>query len=79
MNIRKRSKAAIVTAVLSSVLLAGCAGMTEQQQRRLTGQIIGGATGAALGSLIGGGSGRVIATSAGAVLGTVVGGEIGNR
>lgn len=66
-------------AVSSAVLLGGCANMTPQEQNRLTGQIVGGATGAALGSLFGGGTGRVVATGAGAVLGTIVGGEIGSR
>lgn len=47
--------------------------------KRTQGQIIGGATGAVLGSTIGGGSGRVIATGAGAVLGTMVGGNIADN
>jgi outer membrane lipoprotein SlyB len=55
--------------------LAGCATMTPQE-KKLTGQIVGGATGAALGSLIGGGTGRLVAVGAGAVLGTIAGGKI---
>lgn len=78
MNIRASLKTG-AAAVAAAFALSGCANMTPQEQNRLTGQIIGGATGAALGSLIGGGTGRVIATGAGAVLGTIVGGEIGSK
>ena len=65
--------------VLAAVTLAGCAGMTPQEQNRATGQIVGGVTGAALGSLIGGGTGRSIAIASGAVIGTVVGGQVGSQ
>jgi outer membrane lipoprotein SlyB len=57
---------------------SGCATMSTQE-KRLVGQITGGATGAALGSLIGGGTGRLVAVGAGAVLGTIVGGNIGEK
>jgi hypothetical protein len=64
-------------AILACVAAAGCA--TTPEGQKLQGQLIGGATGAALGSMVGGGSGRVVATGAGAVLGTVVGGNVGTR
>ena len=65
-------------AALGALLaLAACEGVPIDQ--RTQGQILGGATGAVLGSTIGGGSGRVIATGAGAVLGTMVGGNIADR
>jgi outer membrane lipoprotein SlyB len=38
-----------------------------------------GATGAALGSMVGGGRGQIVATGTGAVLGTVVGGKIASQ
>lgn len=62
-----------------ALALGGCANMTPQEQNRATGQIVGGVTGAALGSLIGGGSGRSIAIASGAVIGTVVGGNVADR
>lgn len=78
MSIRTPLKSAAV-AVVAAAVLGGCANMSAQEQRRVTGQVIGGATGAALGSLIGGGTGRVLATGAGAVLGTIIGGEVADR
>jgi uncharacterized protein YcfJ len=65
---------ALAVATLAVGLVTGCA--TTPEGQRLEGQIVGGVTGAALGSLIGGGTGRVVAAGAGAVLGTVVGGKI---
>lgn len=62
-----------VDAILA-VFLTACSNTPED--KKLRGQIIGGATGAAVGSLFGGGSGQIIATGAGAVLGTVVGGKL---
>lgn len=78
MNIRVPMKSAVV-AVAAALALGGCANMSPSEQNRVAGQIIGGATGAALGSLVGGGTGRVLATGAGAVLGTIIGGEVADR
>jgi uncharacterized protein YcfJ len=64
---------------VAAVALGGCANMTPQEQNRATGQVVGGVTGAALGSLIGGGTGRTVAIASGAVIGTVVGGQIGSQ
>jgi outer membrane lipoprotein SlyB len=64
-------------AMLALAAVAGCA--TTPEGQKLQGQLIGGATGAALGSMVGGGNGRVVATGAGAVMGTVVGGNIASR
>ena len=75
MEFRQSIVAVALAAVTAS---AGCATMTTQE-KRLVGQITGGATGAALGSLIGGGTGRLVAVGAGAVLGTIAGGKIGER
>jgi outer membrane lipoprotein SlyB len=69
---------AAVLALAVTAAVSGCATMTPQE-KRLTGQIVGGATGAALGSLIGGGTGRLVAVGAGAVLGTIVGGKLGEK
>ena len=68
----------LVATMALVVALAGCATMTTAE-KKLTGQIVGGATGAALGSLIGGGTGRLVAVGAGAVLGTIAGGKIGAK
>lgn len=65
---------AAAAAIVAVGLATGCA--TTPEGKRLEGQIVGGVTGAALGSLIGGGTGRVVAAGAGAVLGTVVGGKV---
>jgi outer membrane lipoprotein SlyB len=59
----------------AAILVSACE--NAPIDRRAQGQIIGGATGAVLGSTIGGGTGRIVATGAGAVLGTMVGGAIG--
>ena len=58
----------VVTGALltASVLLVGCAGMTDTQQRSLTGGAMGAAGGAAIGALAG---------SAG--LGAAIGGAVG--
>lgn len=64
-----------LAAVALAVAVAGCAGQT-QDEKRLTGQVVGGATGAALGSLFGGGTGKIAATGAGAVLGAIAGGKV---
>ncbi|MGF1658755.1 MAG: glycine zipper 2TM domain-containing protein [Rubrimonas sp.] len=64
-------------ALAALLALSACEGVPIDQ--RTQGQILGGATGAVLGSTIGGGTGRVVATGAGAVLGTMVGGNIADR
>lgn len=60
--------------LLAAAVLTGCSDSAED--KKLRGQVIGGATGAAVGSLFGSGSGKVIAVGAGAVLGTIVGGKV---
>ncbi len=67
-------------AVLTGFLLLAVTGLSacsnSPEDRKLRGQVIGGATGAAVGSLFGGGTGQVVAIGAGAVLGTIVGGKV---
>ncbi len=67
-------------AVLTGFLLLAVTGLSacsnSPEDKKLRGQVIGGATGAAVGSLFGGGTGQVIAIGAGAVLGTIVGGKV---
>jgi uncharacterized protein YcfJ len=80
MNIRKILAATALVVALPA--LSGCASydnMSPAEQRRLTGQVLGGVTGAALGSLVGGGTGRSIAIGAGAIVGGIVGGEVAQR
>lgn len=80
MNIRKILVATMLVVALPA--LTGCAtydNMSSSDKRRLTGQVVGGVTGAALGSLIGGGTGRAIAIGAGAIAGSILGGEVAQR
>jgi uncharacterized protein YcfJ len=72
------ARGGLVAAFAAVAVLAGCAGQT-QDQKRLTGQVVGGVAGAAVGSAFGGGTGRVVATGAGAVLGAIAGGELATR
>lgn len=76
MTIFKRCAVAAM-ALSGALALSACESVPIDQ--RTQGQIIGGATGAVLGSTIGGGSGRLVAVGAGAVLGTIVGGNIADR
>ena len=69
-------KQSLVVSTALACLLAGCATPMTPEQKKVTSQVAGGVTGAAIGSLFGGGSGRVVMTGAGAVLGTVVGGKL---
>ncbi|MEX2525687.1 MAG: glycine zipper domain-containing protein [Gammaproteobacteria bacterium] len=48
-----------------------------QCNREVIGQVLGGATGAVVGSQIGDGTGRLIAVATGTLVGAVIGGEIG--
>jgi osmotically inducible lipoprotein OsmB len=56
------------------ILLTGCASLTPQQQRILSGGAIGAAGGAAIGAISGGsvGTGALIGGAAGAVGGAIV-------
>ncbi len=67
-------------AVLTGSLLLAVTGLSacsnSPEDKKLRGQVIGGATGAAVGSLFGSGTGQVMAVGAGAVLGTIVGGKV---
>ena len=58
---------------VSLMFLNGCA---SQQQ---TGTIIGGVTGALIGSVIGDGSGQDVAIAAGAIAGSLIGSTVGQR
>lgn len=48
----------------------------DDDDQRLTGQVIGAIAGAALGNQVGRGNGRVAATAIGAVIGSAVGGNV---
>src|SRR6476661_437268 len=61
---------AVVTALLGSFVLDGCAAMNKKETGATSGAIIGGAAGAAIGRANG-------STAKGAILGAVVGGTIG--
>lgn len=64
-----------VDALAVALALSACAGAAPQD-RRLAGQVIGGAAGAAVGSTIGSGSGRLVAIGAGAIIGAIAGGAV---
>jgi uncharacterized protein YcfJ len=76
-----RTIARLVVGTLIVLLLAACGHyhMSRQEERRVTGQVVGGLTGAAVGSLFGRGGGRVAATGAGAILGAIIGGRVADR
>ena len=70
-----RRRAVAVCAVCSlAAWIAGCSGISQNET---TGTILGGATGAVLGSHFGKGDGRTAATAIGAIIGASVGREIG--
>lgn len=72
---RNRMIALVTGSLLLAVTgLSACSNSPED--KKLRGQVVGGATGAAVGSLFGSGSGQVVAVGAGAVLGTIVGGKV---
>ena len=64
----------ILLALFAVGCFAGCAGLTHQQQRILTGGAIGAAGGAAIGIISGGsaGAGALVGGAAGAVGGAIV-------
>ena len=60
----------LISMTAAAVLLSGCAGMTDTQQRTLSGAAIGAAGGAAIGAIAGdAGWGAVIGTGVGAASG----------
>jgi surface antigen len=63
----------IMVIILVSTMLQGCSNMNKQGG----GTLIGGATGALIGSQFGKGSGALVATGIGALAGAVIGGQIG--
>lgn len=67
--------ASILLITISTLILSGCSGTGLSKQTQ--GTIIGGGTGALVGSQIGGGTGAIIATGIGAVGGALVGSEVG--
>jgi len=64
----------VVSMMILVTLLSGCAGMTGQQQRVLSGGAVGAAAGAAVSGISGGsiGTGAVVGGALGAVGGAVV-------
>ncbi|MBA2711898.1 MAG: glycine zipper 2TM domain-containing protein [Tatlockia sp.] len=66
-------KLVLASSLSISVLLTGCAPMTNQDAGTLTGGVVGGLVGSQFGS----GSGQVMAAAGGALLGAYLGGNIG--
>jgi surface antigen len=71
-NTMKKRIAAFI-AILASISLVGCDGMTNQDVGTLSGAAIGGL----VGSRFGGGAGQLVAVGAGALAGAYIGGQIG--
>jgi hypothetical protein len=72
---RRSAPFGLAALVLSGLLLSGCAGMGDTEQRVLTGAAIGAGAGAGLGAVTGGLSipaGAIIGAGAGAVTGLAV-------
>jgi osmotically inducible lipoprotein OsmB len=66
----RKSKILVITLLISSFALGGCAGMTKRQQQTATGAAIGGVAGAVFTG------GSAIGTVGGAAIGGVIGHEI---
>ena len=66
-------KKTILSLLIISLGLSGCASMTKED----TGTLAGGVIGGLVGSRFGGGTGQVLATGAGALIGAYIGGKIG--
>lgn len=68
-----RSKLPVLSVVVLAFALSGCANMTNQQQRALSGGAIGAAGGAAVAVMTGGGAltGALIGAGGGAAIGAL--------
>ena len=66
-------KKLIAASLAVSVLVSGCANVTNEDVGTLTGGVVGGL----IGSQFGGGAGKVAAAAGGAMLGAFLGGRIG--
>lgn len=69
-----RSKIPATAVVVLAVALSGCANMTNQQQRALSGGAMGAAGGAAIAAMAGGGivTGALIGAGGGAAIGALL-------
>jgi len=63
------SRSALLIALLTSLAMAGCAGMNRQERNTTTGAVIGGVAGAVI----------TDGSPAGAAVGAVVGGVVGHE
>jgi uncharacterized protein YcfJ len=79
MMTRLNSKILLIGTSLIIVSMALSACSNSREDKKLRSQVIGGATGAAVGSLFGSGSGKAAMVGVGAVLGTVVGGKVADK
>jgi len=67
--------ATAVVIILATLTMAGCAGMSETQQRTMSGAIIGAGAGAGIAAIAGGnaGVGAAVGGAAGALTGYIIG------
>jgi surface antigen len=68
-------KRIVMAPLILTLAMCGCAGTMGPKETG--GTVIGGATGAVIGSQIGSGSGRLLGVAIGTLAGAVIGGEIG--
>ncbi len=71
----KRITAAVI--LITFLSMVGCAGMTDQQQRTMSGSLIGAAGGAGIAAIAGGNAG--VGAAVGAVAGGLTGYIIGEK
>lgn len=66
---------AAVVMILATLIMAGCAGLSETEQRTMTGAIIGAGAGAGIAAIAGGnaGVGAAVGGAAGALTGYIIG------
>lgn len=67
--IHRIPQSTLLSAVLTAVLISGCADMSQGQRGTATGAGVGAAAGAAIGALAGGGKGAAIGAATGAAVG----------
>lgn len=72
---RARPIAALMAAVMSAGLLAGC--VTDQGNKQMMGSLLGAGVGGLAGSKIGNGKGQLAAVAAGVLLGGLMGNSVG--
>jgi len=74
---RHFSTKAIIVALLTTTMLAGCGTDAENNSKQTLGKVLGAGLGALAGAQLGSGKGKLIAVAVGAIAGSWFGGELG--